>query len=66
MKTVTLKTDMRPWRAGDDVHLPDHVADKLVKDGEAENPRPFSTGYETRAMEPEKGGNTYKTKGQRK
>lgn len=68
MKTVDLTTDISPWRKGDSVPLPDDVADRLVKSGEAENIRPFpdkamqaeiaetpetSQVYKTRAM---KGG----------
>lgn len=41
MKTVTLTRDMRPYGRGEDLHLPDDMADKLVSAGEAENPRPF-------------------------
>lgn len=41
MKTVDLTRDMRPWRAGDSVHLPDDLAASLVSNGEAQNLRPF-------------------------
>lgn len=66
MRTVTLKTDMRPWRAGDDIHVEDDLASQLVADGEAENMRPFPPGsgdHETAAMHPGKGKRGYKTKG---
>lgn len=47
MKTVYLTTDMRPWRAGDEVHVPNEVAERLVRNGEAKNMRPFNpTGAE--------------------
>jgi hypothetical protein len=39
MKLVTLTTDMRGWGRGDNALLPDEVADKLVANGEATNPR---------------------------
>ncbi len=38
--TVELTADLRPWRKGDNVPLPDFLADKLVASGEAINPRP--------------------------
>lgn len=41
MKTVEFTKDMRPRRRGDNVPLPDEVADRLVASGEAINPRPF-------------------------
>ena len=41
MKTVELTCDMRPWRHGDNVPLPDDMADRLVAAGEAKNPRPW-------------------------
>lgn len=40
-KVVRLRRDMRPWQAGQDAVLPDELAAKLVKDGDAEDPRPF-------------------------
>lgn len=46
MKTVTFTRDMRPWRKGDAVPVPDELADKLVASGEAENPQPFPPGSE--------------------
>lgn len=61
MKTVDLTCDMRPWRAGDAIHLEDELADRLVATGEAENPRPFPPGSEPRRGRPPKG--TYLTKG---
>jgi hypothetical protein len=42
MLTVTLTKDMRPWRAGDEVPLPDALAEQLVAAGEATGARPFS------------------------
>lgn len=41
MKIVRFTTDMAPWQKGQDAALPDSVADRLVKSGEAEDPRPF-------------------------
>ena len=41
LTTVTLRTDMRPWRKGDHIHITPALAEALVKKGEAENPRPF-------------------------
>lgn len=41
MKLIELTTDLRPWRRGDNVPVPDALADKLVESGEAINPRPF-------------------------
>ncbi|PWC96961.1 hypothetical protein TSO5_05890 [Azospirillum sp. TSO5] len=41
MQTVTFTRDMRPWREGDSVPLPDDVADALVANGEAKDARPF-------------------------
>ncbi len=44
MKLIELTTDLRPWRRGDNVPLPDELADKLVASGEGINPRPFTPG----------------------
>ncbi|HZP88650.1 MAG TPA: hypothetical protein VFB54_17710 [Burkholderiales bacterium] len=41
MKIVTLTRDMRPWRKGQDAVLSDELAKKLLKDGDAQNERPF-------------------------
>ena len=42
MRIVQLTRDMRPnGRAGDDIVVPDAVAESLVKNKEATNPRPF-------------------------
>lgn len=41
LTTVTLTSDVRPWRKGDDIHIPPALAAALVKSGEATNPRPF-------------------------
>lgn len=41
MRAVTMTKDMRPWRAGDRVPLPDDVADRLVSSGEARDPAPW-------------------------
>jgi hypothetical protein len=42
MPTIVRATrDMRPWQKGEDRVLPDDLAAKLVKDGDAEDPRPF-------------------------
>jgi len=37
MKMVTLTKDMRPWRSGDRVPLPDAVADSIVASGEGKD-----------------------------
>lgn len=65
MFTVTLTQDVRPWRAGDDVHLPETVAKTLIDTGEAKDMRPFkpTPEYEDRAMQPGNGRRGYKTKG---
>lgn len=39
MMLVELTVDMRPKRAGEDMLLPDGVAETLVASGEARNPR---------------------------
>lgn len=44
MQTVTLTRDMRPWREGDSVPLPDDVAEALLATGEAKDARPFPDG----------------------
>jgi hypothetical protein len=41
MKLIELTTDLRPWRRGDNVPVPDALADILVASGEATNPRPY-------------------------
>ena len=61
MKTVTLTRDMRPWRDGDDIHVPDDVAGTLIAAGEARDARPFPPGSEVK--EPER--RRYLTKGKR-
>lgn len=38
MKMVTLTRDLRPWRQGDRVPLPDTLADELVQAGDAADP----------------------------
>lgn len=66
MMTVTLNQDLRPWRAGDAIHIDDDLARKLVADGEARDMRPFNPSgqsYEDRAMRPGEGKRGYKTKG---
>lgn len=60
MKTVEFTTDMRPWRAGDRVPLPDDVADRLVASEEAKEPRPFGIPASERPR------NAYLTKGVKK
>ncbi len=53
MMTVTLKNDMRPWRAGDDIHVSDALADALIAAGDAGDLRPFRPmGYEAAMVEP--------------
>ena len=41
MKLVELTTDLRPWRRGDNVPVPDEMAERLLASGEAVNPRPW-------------------------
>lgn len=41
MQIVKLTRDMRPWQKGQDVVLPPAIAEKLIANGEAENPRPY-------------------------
>ena len=41
MRIVEMTRDMRPYAKGQDAVLPDDLAAKLLKDGEAKNPRPF-------------------------
>lgn len=41
MKLIKLTTDLRPWRRGDDIPVPDDMADKLVASGDAIDPRPY-------------------------
>lgn len=41
MRAVTMTKDMRPWRAGDRIPLPDDVADRLVASGDASDPSPW-------------------------
>lgn len=52
--TVTLTTDVRPWRAGDDIHVEKGLAEMLVERKEAVNLRPFAgvEGYQTKVVEP--------------
>jgi hypothetical protein len=40
-RIVRITRDMRPWSAGQDAVLPDDLAAKLIKSGEAENSRPY-------------------------
>ncbi|MGV2188765.1 hypothetical protein ACQZ4Q_08115 [Agrobacterium vitis] len=64
MKTVTLTADLRPWRAGDDIHVEDDLAKRLVSSGEAKDMRPFqpAASYETKVVEAEPAKARYKTK----
>lgn len=65
MKSVDLTTDMRPWRQGDEIHVPDDVAKRLVDNGEAKNMRPFNpTGAEQSSAD-ERPKSTYQTKGRK-
>jgi hypothetical protein len=41
MRIVRMTRDMRPWGKGQDAVLPEALAAKLVKDGDAEDSRPF-------------------------
>jgi hypothetical protein len=45
MKLVTLTKDLRPWRKNDRVPVPDALADKLVAEGDAVNPEPFTAAH---------------------
>jgi hypothetical protein len=65
MKTVDLTTDMRPWRAGDAVHVPSSVARDLVKNGEAKNLRPFDPTGGGPSPDAERPKGAYLTKGKR-
>jgi hypothetical protein len=38
-KLVRITRDMRPWQSGQDALLPADVADRLIAEGAAENPR---------------------------
>ena len=65
MKTVDLTTDMRPWREGDAVHLPDKVAQQLIDSGEAKNMRPFNPSGTEQPQVVERPRGTYQTKGRK-
>jgi len=41
MQMVTLTRDMRPWRKGDTPVLLEELVAKLLKSGEAVDPRPY-------------------------
>lgn len=60
MVTVTLTKDMRPWREGDDVHLADDAARRLIDSGEAKDPRTFPEGKPLKVAA--KPAPTYRTK----
>jgi hypothetical protein len=40
-RIVKLTADLRPFRKGEDAVLPDEVAARLIKSGEATNSRPY-------------------------
>ncbi|MBB3297894.1 MULTISPECIES: hypothetical protein [unclassified Rhizobium] len=63
MKLVDLTTDLRPWRKGDSVPLPNDVARTLVVNGEAKNMRPFKPGAHAAPQPVERPKGTYLTKG---
>jgi hypothetical protein len=63
MKLVDLTADLRPWRKGDSVPLPNDVAQALVDNGEAKNMRPFKPGAGDVAPQGERPKGTYLTKG---
>ncbi|MCL6710222.1 hypothetical protein M8R20_24800 [Pseudomonas sp. R2.Fl] len=63
MKLVDLTTDLRPWRKGDSVPLPNDVARTLVDNGEATNMRPFKPGADVASQRGERPKGTYLTKG---
>ncbi|NSX96151.1 hypothetical protein [Agrobacterium vitis] len=51
-----MTADLRPWRAGDEIHVEDDLALKLIGTKEAKNMRPFRPqGYQTKVMSPEEG-----------
>ncbi len=55
MILVELTCDMRPKRAGEDILLPDGVAQRLIDLGEARNPRDrFGAPIEPMVVAPEK------------
>jgi hypothetical protein len=41
MRIVQMTRDLRPWAKGQDAVVPDGVAQKLLKDGDAADSRPF-------------------------
>lgn len=47
MQSVEFTVDMRPWRKGDRVPLPDAVAAAAVARGEARDARPWPEGATT-------------------
>ena len=51
--TVTLTQDVRPWRAGDKVHVEKGLADLLIERGEATDKETFQTEYMTKVVDPE-------------
>ena len=61
MKSIDLLTDLRPWHAGDTIHVEDDVAQRLVDAKEAENMRPFQPTADYRDEAPAQDG-LYKTK----
>lgn len=66
MYSVTLTNDVRPWRAGDTVHVPEGAADALINSGDGKDKRPFRPDgqvYEDRTMTAGDGRKGYKTKG---
>lgn len=62
MKSVEFTRDMRPWRAGDRVPLPDTVADDVLASGEAINPRTFPGDEPIEAAKADADLRKYKTK----
>ena len=64
MKLVRIIRDMKPWHAGDDKLLADELADMLIANGAADNPRDrFGNPLiETEAMTPSRHKATYRTK----
>ena len=64
MKLVRLTRDLKPWHAGDEKLLDDDLADRLLDEGAADNPRDrFGKPIvETTAMTPERRKGGYKTK----
>lgn len=64
MKMVTMTEDVRPYHRGQDVPMPDEMADKLVASGSAKDPRPWPEG-QAPAEAPRPAPQTYQTRDMR-